>query len=396
MAKPKIKKKPAKTRSAGRNASRRNLGLSAAGYRSALKDMTGLLDQARRASARAVNVVMTATYWEMGRRIVMHEQAGMHRADYGEELIERLSEDLTARFGRGFSRQNLQYMRQFYLYYPVLRIRQTVSGNSGRAIRQTASGNSSSTGGLSGLEAVSEAFPLPWSHYVRLLTVVDPDARRFYETEALRAGWSVRQLDRQVSTLFYERTLASRNKVNMLRRGEKPRKGETLKPEEELRDPYLLEFLDLKDEYSESDLEEALVQHLEHFLLELGSDFAFVGRQKRLRIGGEWYRVDLIVFNRRLRCLVVIDLKVGRFTHADAGQMNLYVNYARKHWALEDENPPVGLILCTQHNDAVARYALDGLTSNVMARAYKLALPKEKRLEEAIEKARRRIEKRMK
>lgn len=161
-----------------------------------LKDMTRLLEQARRASARAVNAVMTATYWEVGRRIVTHEQAGKGRADYGEELIERLSKDLKERFGRGFSRQNLQYMRQFYLCYPVLRIRQTVSGNSGEAIRQTVSGNSSNGGGLAGLEAISEAFPLPWSHYVRLLAVEDPDARRFYETEALRAGWSVRQLDR--------------------------------------------------------------------------------------------------------------------------------------------------------------------------------------------------------
>lgn len=195
--------------------------------------------------------------------------------------------------------------------------------------------------------------------------------------------------------MFYERTLASRNKVRMLRSGERARKGESRTPEDELRDPYLLEFLDLKDDYNESDLEEALIKHLEHFLLELGSDFAFVGRQRRLRIGGIWYRVDLIVFNRRLRCLVVIDLKVGRFTHADAGQMNMYVNYARKHWTMEGENPPVGLILCTQHNDALARYALDGLTSNVMARAYKLALPKEKKLEEAIEKARRAIERRL-
>ena len=383
----------------------------ATGYRSVLKDMTSLLDQARHASARAVNVVMTATYWELGRRIAQEEMAGSSRANYGEELIDRLAADLTERFGRGFGRRNLFLMRGFYMAWP--NIVQTVSAQLAPApkalprrsradgIVQTVSAQfkrptsiTSKANTIATLELLSEAFPLPWSHYVRLLTVEDRDARSFYETEALRAGWSVRQLDRQVSTRFYERTLASRNKVRMLQGGAKARKGEMPSAEEEVRDPYMLEFLGLKDEYSESDLEEALVRHLENFLMELGSDFAFVGRQRRLRIGGEWYRVDLIVFNRRLRCLVVIDLKVGRFTHADPGQMNLYLNYARKHWAMKGENPPVGLILCTEHDDAVARYALDGLKNKVMARAYKLALPKEKKLEEAIEKARRMIERR--
>ncbi len=242
------------------------------------------------------------------------------------------------------------------------------------------------------LEQVAEVFPLPWSHYVRLLTVEDDAARRFYEAEALRNGWSVRQLDRQVATRFYERTGASRNKKRMLAKDAGPKEPDT---EQELRDPLILEFLGLKDEYSESELEEALVQHLEHFLLELGSEFAFVGRQRRLRIGKEWYRIDLLFFHRRLRCLVVIDLKVGRFTHADAGQMNLYLNYAREHWMHAEENPPVGLILCTEHDDAVARYALNGIGNNVMAREYRLALPKEKKLEEALEKARRMVEQRM-
>jgi YhcG PDDEXK nuclease domain len=167
-------------------------------------------------------------------------------------------------------------------------------------------------------------------------------------------------------------------------------------PDEEIRDPYILEFLGLKDEYSESDLEEALIRHLEHFLLELGGDFAFIGRQKRLRIGNEWYRVDLLFFHRRLRCLIVIDLKVGKFTHADAGQMHLYLNYAREHWSQPEENPPVGLILCAQKDEALAKYALEGLPNKVLAREYKLALPDEKTLARELEMTQKRIASRQK
>ena len=187
------------------------------------------------------------------------------------------------------------------------------------------------------------------------------DARLFYETEALRGGWSFRQLDRQIASLFYERIALSKNKATMLARSPKVTIDNSLTAEDEIKDPFVLEFLDLKDEYSESDLEEALIRHLEHFLMELGGDFAFIGRQKRLRVGGEWYRVDLIFYHRALRCLVVVDLKLGKFTHADAGQMHLYLNYAREHWSRPEENPPVGLILCAQKDDALARYALDGL-----------------------------------
>jgi predicted nuclease of restriction endonuclease-like (RecB) superfamily len=237
-------------------------------------------------------------------------------------------------------------------------------------------------------------FPLPWSHYVRLLSTKSAEARRFYETEALRGGWSVRQLDRQIASQFYERTAASRNKDAMLRKGAVARAGDSISADEEVRDPLVLEFLGLKDEYSETDLEEALLRHLENFLLELGGDFAFVGRQRRLRIGDEWYRIDLLFFHRKLRCLVVIDLKVGKFTHADAGQMHLYLNYAREHWTQADENPPVGLILCAEKDDAIAKYALEGLPNKVLAREYKLALPDEKRLAAEIEKTRDLLERR--
>jgi predicted nuclease of restriction endonuclease-like (RecB) superfamily len=202
-------------------------------------------------------------------------------------------------------------------------------------------------------------------------------ARRFYETEALRGGWSVRQLDRQIATVFYERTALSRDKTAMLTKGAKPRPEDRVSAEEEVKDPLVLEFLNLKDEYSESELEEALLRHLEKFLLELGGDFAFVGRQRRLRIGDVWYRVDLLFFHRRLRALVIIDLKIGEFSHADAGQMHVYLNYAKEHWMREGENPPVGLILCSKPNDALARYALEGLPNKVLAREYRLRLPAE-------------------
>jgi predicted nuclease of restriction endonuclease-like (RecB) superfamily len=231
-------------------------------------------------------------------------------------------------------------------------------------------------------------FPLPWSHYVRLLSVEDSGARDFYEEEALRGGWSVRQLDRQIGSQFYERTMLSRNKTAMLAKGTKPQRGDALTADEELKDPFMLEFLNLKDEYSEHELEEALIRHLEAFLLELGSDFAFVARQRRLRIGDQWSRIDLLLYHRRLRCLVIIDLKLTAFSPADAGQMNMYLNYAREHWTHADENPPVGLILCASKNDQVARYALDGLRNRVHAAAYRTQLPAESLLTAELVRAR--------
>lgn len=229
---------------------------------------------------------------------------------------------------------------------------------------------------------------------MRLLPLKRNEARRFYEAEALRGGWSYRQLDRQVSSQLYERTALSRNKAAMLRAGQKRTPDDATTPEEEIKAPYVLEFLGLKDGYSESDLEEALIQHLEQFLRELGNEFCFIARQRRLRIGDEWYRVDLLFFHRRLRCLVVIDLKVGKFTHADAGQMHMYLNYAREHWTNADENPPVGLILCAEKNAAVAKYALEGLSTKVLAAEYKLALPDEKLLAAELAETRRKLESR--
>lgn len=242
---------------------------------------------------------------------------------------------------------------------------------------------------------IAAQFSLPWSHYVLLVRRArSTEARAFYETEALRGGWSVRRLDRQINSQFYERTALSRNKAAMLKKGELQIPGDAVTVEEEIKDPFVLEFLGLKDEYSENDLEEALIHQLEHFLLELGGDFAFVGRQRRLRVGDEWYRVDILFFHRKLRCLVIIDLKLGKFTHADAGQMHLYLNYAREHWTQANENPPVGLILCAQKDHAVARYALEGLPNKILAAEYRTTLPDEKVLAEELERTRRMLERR--
>ncbi len=353
-------------------------------YDALLDGIADLLSQARRQAARSVNRVLTSAYWSIGGRIVEHEQGGTARAAYGEGLLPRLSQDLTKRFGRGFSVDNLENMRLFYLAYP------------GGQISEAPSRKSVPDVGLEKSETVprifdgpAPPFPLSWSHYVLLLRrCPSPEGRSFYETEALRGGWSTRQLQRQIDSQFYERTALSRDKAALLLRGGVALPEDRVTPEQEIKDPYVLEFLGLRDEYSESDLEEALIHHLETFLLELGGDFAFVARQKRLRVGDEWYRVDLVFYHRGLRCLVLIDLKLGRLTHADAGQMHLYLNYAREHWTRDDENPPVGLILCAHKNDAIAHYALEGLANQVLAAEYRTALPDEKVLAEEIARVR--------
>jgi predicted nuclease of restriction endonuclease-like (RecB) superfamily len=448
-------------------------------YRAWSGGIAALLAEARRQSARSVNAILTATYWEIGRRIVEFVQQGETRAEYGEEVLKRLSADLTKRFGRGFGPVNLNEMKRFFLAWPTETIFQTLSEKSlatviGGQIFQTMTGKLHTLSAISAspaltdisatpsrksasnslptvsakstkpqknqtaseqsmdvhirqtpsaeleicqtvsdkilppiyatasrkseidlalyLEALCHAFPLSWSHYVRLLSVESPEARKFYETESLRGGWSVRQLDRQVSTLFYERTALAKNKAKLLTAGAKARPEDAVSVEEEIKSPYVLEFLNLRDDYAENDLEDALVRHLEAFLLELGNDFTFVARQKKIRVGKQWYRIDLLLFHRRLRCLFIFDLKLGRFTHADAGQMNLYVNYAAEHLTLDGENPPVGLIPCSEHDEAVARYSMGNMTNKILAAQSKLALPDPRLIEKEIEKTRRLLE----
>jgi predicted nuclease of restriction endonuclease-like (RecB) superfamily len=346
-----------------------------------------LLKAARSAAARNINSIMTATYWEIGQRIVVLEQGGEQRAGYGEQLIEQLATDLTGQFGRGFKRTNLWQMRAFYLAWPEAQILQTLSGESSTGISiNDIEKHPTSTA------ALATCFTLPWSAYVRLLSVKNPDARNFYESEALRSGWSVRQLDRQIGSQFYEGIALSKNKAAMLEKAQTPESTDAITPEEAIKDPFVLEFLDLKDEYSESDLEEALIRHLTDFLLELGDDFAFVGRQRRLRLDDNWFRVDLVFFHRRLRCLLLADLKIGKFGYADAGQMQMYLNYAREHWTKPGENPPVGLILCAEKGAAEAHYALDNLPNKILAAEYQTVLPDEKLIADELDRSRRALE----
>ncbi len=369
-------------------------------------DMRGgivaVVQAARVAVARNVNALMTASYWEIGHRIVEAEQKGQRRAGYGEQLVERLAVDLTGQFGRGFSQQNLWLMRSFYLAWPLDVILQTPSGeldarpalSAPQGIPQTLPAELGTHAHGWTLPELANAFPLPWSAYVRLLSVKSAPARQFYEAEALRGGWSVRQLDRQVGSQFYERTTLAKNKAAMLTKGAIPQPEDAITPDEAIKDPLVLEFLNLSDEYSETELEGALVHRLEDFLMELGPDFAFVGRQRRLRIDQTWYRVDLLFFHRRLRCLVIIDLKLTALTHADVGQMHMYCNYAKEHWTLPDENPPVGLILCADKGHALAKYALEGLPNKVMAANYQMLLPDAALLQQELERSRLLLESR--
>jgi len=374
--------------------------LEQADYAAVHADIVVLLETARRAASRSVNAIMTVTYWAVGQRIVEGKQGGQERAAYGEALIKRLGGDLSRQFGRGFGWRNLAQMRAFYLAWPADQILQRSSAKSPApqilqipSAKSSASQTLQTTSGQSpDLSALAQAFPLSWSAYVRLLSVKNPQARAFYETEALRGGWTIAQLNRQIGSQFYERTALSSNKAAMLEKGEVAEPGDALTPEQAIKDPFVLEFLNLKDEYSESDLEDALIQHLADFLLELGDDFAFVGRQRRLRIDDNWFRVDLLFFHRRLKCLLVIDLKVGKFGDADAGQMHLYLNYAREHWMKPGENPPVGLILCAEKGAAEAHYALEGLPNKVLAAEYQTVLPDEKLLADELDKTRRELE----
>lgn len=386
------------------------------GYAVLLTDISALLERARRMSARSVNSILTATYWEIGRRIVEFEQGGKVRAEYGKELLARLAADLTTRHGRGFSAPSLYRMRGFYLGWEIfstplrklearVRLPLKEGGSAGQILAtplrevdaeaETLPPPAEAQLVAASLPPQTEgsplvgAFPLSWSHYVRLMSVATARAQAFYEAQAVRGGWSVRQLDRQINTQFYERSSHSKRQAAMLAKGQIAKPEDAMTVEDEVRDPYLLEFLNLKDEFSESELEEALIRHLEWFLLELGSGFTFVARQKRIRIGDSWYRIDLLLYHRGLRCLIVIDLKIGEFTHADAGQMNLYLNYAKRHLMLPGEADPVGIILCSEKDDALVEYATGDIRAKVFASKYLTNLPDKETLRQEILKTQR-------
>jgi len=320
-------------------------------YNNLLDRVAEILHQARTKAVREINKAQVLAYWEIGREIVEFEQKGKAKAEYGEELIVKLAKDMTEKFGRGFSERNLRNMRAFYLNFPI---------------RQT-------------LSAKFEPM-LSWSHYCELLKVEEPLARSFYEQEANQNNWSVRELKRQINSMLFERLALSKDTKAVMRMAKRGQIVE--KPEDAIKDPYILEFLNLKEEisYTESQLEQAIIDKLQYFLLEMGKGFTFVARQKRMTIANRHYYIDLVFYNRFLRCFILIDLKTGELEHADVGQMNFYLNYFKENEKAEDENDPIGLILCAKKDDIFARYVLGGLSNKVFASKYKLALPSEREL----------------
>lgn len=324
-----------------------------------------LLIYARQTAVCNVNTLQVLTNFEIGRLIVEHEQQGAQRAEYGEQIMKQLSKRITSEFGRGFSWRNLNNMRRFYLEYNN-RVQQHIDGRLSAKklpnILQTLSAKSSTP------------FPLSWSHYVFLMGIKNQDERKFYEIESNSGNWSLRELKRQHSSGLYERLALSRDKEKVK---ELSAKGQLLeKPEDMLKNPYILEFLGLdeKNAYSENDLETAIINKIEHFLLELGKGFLFEARQKRFTFDEDHFFVDLVFYNRLLRCYVLIDLKIGKLTHQDLGQMQMYVNYFDRYVKLEDENPTVGILLCKQKSDALVELTLPE-KSNVYASQYQLYLP---------------------
>lgn len=320
---------------------------------------------------------MVRAYWLIGHEIVEGEQRGRARAGYGEALIEQLSARLQAEFGKGFATTNLKYMRIFYLIYPQL-----LASEIGHAARDQSTTDSDAPPALdAALVATGRLSPaLSWTHY-RLLTKIDsPHARTFYEVEATRNGWSSRKLERQIASLLFERLARSRDRAGVLALATKGQEVQT--PEEAIKDPYVLEFLGLPESprLVESDLEAALLANLQAFLLELGTGFAFIARQARLTLDGDHFYVDLVFYHAVLKCYVLIDLKVGKLTHADLGQMQLYVHYYDRERRTAGDGPTLGLILCTDKNDAVVRYTLGEEDRQIFASRYRLHLPTEAEL----------------
>ena len=332
-------------------------------------DIRGLIHSARTTVARGVDLVQVYTNFEIGRRIVEQEQKGKGRAAYGQEVIRQLADRLTEEFGRGYSKRSLELMRQFYFF----------NSERGTPIVQTLSAQlppSQKTQTASALRP----FTLSWSHYVFLLSIKNPDERSFYEIESANESWTVRELKRQFDSSLYERLALSRDKAGIRKLAQKGQIIESIA--DVLKEPLVLEFLGLEElpRFSENDLESAILNHLEHFLLELGKGFLFEARQRRFTFDGEHFFVDLVFYNRLLRCYVLIDLKLGRLTHQNLGQMMMYVNTFDREIKLPEENSTVGIILCRQKNKAIVEITLPK-GSNIHASEYQLYLPSKELLQ---------------
>jgi predicted nuclease of restriction endonuclease-like (RecB) superfamily len=350
---------------------------------SLLADLRVLILSARKAVAHTVDSIQVVTNFEIGRRIVEHEQQGSERAEYGKALLKELSAILTEEFGRGFSRSNLEYMRKFYLTYRE-RLPEKSQMASGKLPQTSKSQTPSDKLPIfEKTRTVSAQFTLSWSQYVFLIGINNADERRFYEIEAAENGWTLPELKRQLNSGLYERLALSRDKDGVKKLSSE---GQIVsQPQDLLKNPYVLEFLGLneKTRYSESNLESAIIDKLEHFLLELGKGFLFESRQKRFTYGEDHFFVDLVFYNRLLRCYVLIDLKIGKLTHQDLGQMQMYVNYFDRKVKQNEENPTVGIILCKKKHDALVEITLPKET-NIHAREYQLYLPSKKELRQKL------------
>lgn len=310
------------------------------------EEIKSILSEARHKVYQTANFAMVEAYWNIGRSIV-EQQEGEDRSEYGSGLIKELSKQMTKDFGKGFTPTNLKYMRQFYLTF-----------SNSHALRGE----------------------LSWTHYRLLMKVENKNARHFYLEEAIKSNWSTRQLERQINSFFYERLLSSQNKEKVT---EEIKMLEPAKlPEDIIRDPYILEFLGLNsnDDFYESDLEQALITHLQKFLLELGRGFSFVARQKRITFDGRHFRIDLVFYNYILKCFVLIDLKIGDLTHQDLGQMQMYVHYYEREMMNEGDNPPIGIVLCADRSESIVKYTLPENETQIFASKYKLYLPSEEEL----------------
>ena len=322
-------------------------------YNELIEKISEIVSESRIELAKTINTKIVQTYWSIGKYIVEYEQQGKVRAGYGSELMITLSRELLAKLGKGFSRPNLQNMRLRYLNYQKS---QTLSGK------------------------------LSWSHYCLLLSIEDKQKRKFYEKEAINSKWSVRELDRQLNSALFERLALSRDKKGML---ELSKKGQAIeKPEDVVKDPYILEFLGLPEskKLSETKLESALIKHLRDFLLELGRGFSFVDRQYRITMNNEHHYVDLVFYNVHLKCYVLIDLKTRKFKHEDAGQVNFYLNYFKNEINVEGDNPPIGIVLCLERDKVFVDYVLGGLSNKIFASKYRLKLPTPKELADEVNK----------
>ena len=318
-------------------------------------EISSLLKEARKSIVSNINTTMTKTYFLIGKRIVEEEQNGNERAEYGEKLIKNLSKRLTEEFGKGFSKRNLWQMKQFYLAY-------------------------------SKVQTVSAQFKLSWSHYLILMRMENIEERNFYEIESIQNNWSLRELRRQIDSALYERLVLSRDKEKVK---ELAFKGQVIeKPEDVVKDPYILEFLGLEEQnnYSENKLETEIINNLEKFLLELGKGFTFVGRQVRFTFDEKHFRVDLVFYNRILKCFVLIDLKIGEVTHQDLGQMQMYVNYYDRYVRLPDENKSIGIIICREKNDTLVRLTLPEDNNQIFASKYMTVLPSKEEFKKILDK----------